>query len=295
MQFALNRRAFLQAAGAGISLAGMARLLPAAPIASSAPNADRLGWRLGSTAYTFNQLPFFEGVEKIASLGLRYVEGFSWQPLSKENKAPTNETMPAALRKEVKKRLQDRGVKLVSCYLSELTGKGDAARKKFEWGKEMGLEFFVAEPAPADLDAIEKLCEEFGISLAIHNHPKPRSTYWNPDKVVEVAKGRSKRIGACADTGHWVRSGLCPVESLKKLEGRLVGMHLKDVVAPGKVDAMEVPWGEGKGSIEAVLRELHRQKAAPLVAIEYERHGDTIPEIRRSIAFLDGVAKKLGG
>jgi sugar phosphate isomerase/epimerase len=41
--------------------------------------------------------------------------------------------------------------------------------------------------------------------------------------------GRGKRIGACCDTGHWVRSGLHPVECLKKLEGRILGFHLKDV------------------------------------------------------------------
>lgn len=298
MSTALNRRAFLQTAtAAGIAVAGASRLTPAwaAGIKSSTPNADRLGWRIGSTCYTFNRFPFVEAIEKIASLGLRSVEGFSWQPISKDDKTQTNEGMTAAQCKEVTKRLGDLGLKLVSCYLNGLPGKGGAARKKFEWGKTMGLEYFVAEPALADLDRIEKLCDEYGISLAIHNHPKPHSIYWNPDTVVQAVKGRSKRIGACADTGHWVRSSLCPIESLKKLEGRVIGMHLKDVAVAGKVDAQEVPWGEGKGGIEAILLELQRQKARPLIAIEYERTGETIPEIRRSIAFYDKVAGKVKG
>ena len=37
---------------------------------------------------------------------------------------------------------------------------------------------------------------------------------------MKVCEGRSDRIGACADIGHWYRSGLVPVECLKKLQGR---------------------------------------------------------------------------
>ena len=54
----------------------------------------------------------------------------------------------------------------------------------------MGLEYFVSEPAPAAMDLMEKLCDEYGISIAIHNHPKPSSVYWDPEKIVEVTRGR---------------------------------------------------------------------------------------------------------
>ena len=64
--------------------------------------------------------------------------------------------------------------------------------------------------------------------LAIHNHPQP-SHYWDVDTVLATCKGRSKWIGACADTGHWCRSGLNPVACCKLLEGRLINFHLKDV------------------------------------------------------------------
>ena len=87
-------------------------------------------------------------------------------------------------------------------------------------------------PSEADFDAIDKLCAEFDINLAIHNHPQP-SHYWNPDTVLKVCKDRSKRIGACADTGHWLRSGLNPLECLKKLEGRIISLHFKDLEREG--------------------------------------------------------------
>jgi len=92
-------------------------------------------------------------VEKTAGLNLRYVEGFSWQPVSKNpSEGQMNEKMPLPLRKEVKQRLDDQGVKLLSCYMADLPTNEAATRKKFEFGKDMGMEYFVSEPASAALD-----------------------------------------------------------------------------------------------------------------------------------------------
>jgi len=45
---------------------------------------------------------------------------------------------------------------------------------------------------------------------------------------LSVVKDRDPRIGACADTGHWVRSGLKPLECLKILQGHIMSVHLHD-------------------------------------------------------------------
>ena len=100
---------------------------------------------------------------------------------------------------------------------------------------------------------LDKLCEEYDLKLAIHDHPKP-TRYWNPDFVLRVCRDRSHRIGACADTGHWMRSGLNPVECLKKLEGRLISFHFKDLNKAGG-DAHDVPWGTGACNVPAMLAE----------------------------------------
>ena len=50
-----------------------------------------------------------------------------------------------------------------------------------------------------------------------------------PDSVLAAIKGHPN-IGSCADVGHWSRNGLNPVECLKKLEGHVFGVHLKDIV-----------------------------------------------------------------
>ena len=153
----------------------------------------------------------------------------------------------------------------------------------------MGLETLVAEPAKDAFDTLDKLCEEYGINVAIHDHPKP-SHYWNPDTVLKVCQGRNKRIGACCDTGHWLRSGLSPVECLKKLEGRIISFHFKDLDrSDGGLH--DVPWGTGKCDVKGMLAEVYRQKIKSIFMIEYEYNWDnSLPDMVQCVAFFDKIA-----
>ena len=81
---------------------------------------------------------------------------------------------------------------LVSCGVVPLSKDIDESRKTFEFAKEVGLETISSEPPKDAFDTIQRLCDEYKINLAIHDHPKP-SLYWNPDAVVDVCKGRKNR------------------------------------------------------------------------------------------------------
>jgi sugar phosphate isomerase/epimerase len=151
----------------------------------------------------------------------------------------------------------------------------------------------VAEPAFDAYDAIEKLCQQFEINLAVHNHPKP-SNYWNPDVLLKQLQGRGPRLGACCDTGHWVRSGLDPVAMLRKLQGRVISFHLKDVGVVGRADADCVPFGAGKGNIEGILREAKRQGFQGVFGIEYEPYSpQSFANIAQCVAYFDKIVAQL--
>ena len=289
-----ERRGFLKAAGlaaAGISLTRWNWAQAAEP--KGAPHAEKLGWRLGCQAYSFNRYTFYEALDKNASLGLHCIEAYPGQKLSQEKPdVQINEAMPAAARKEVKQRLADLGIKLVNYGVCGLSKDEAQSRKTFEFAKDMGIETIVSEPPRDAFDTVEKLCEEFQISVALHNHPKP-SPYWNPDTVLEACKGRSKRIGECADTGHWMRSDLNPIEQLKKLEGRIISFHFKDLNKFGE-GAHDVPWGTGQGDVKAMLAEIKRQGIKAVFSIEYEHNWtSSVPEIAQSVAYFDQVAAEL--
>jgi sugar phosphate isomerase/epimerase len=298
----MNRRGFFETSvaaglglgvGCGIPFAGGRSLIAAeASKPRGTPNAEKLGWQLTCTAYSLNQYSFNETVDALAGLGLGYVEGFSWQPVDKANpQVQCNHDMPPAVRSEVKKRLADQGVKLVGCYYT--LPKGDDCRKVFEWAKELGLDYLVAEPTFDAFDPLDKLCEAYQITLAIHNHAKP-NPYWNPEVLVEHLKGHSRWLRACCDTGHWVRSGLDPVAMLQKVGDLAFSFHLKDLPEIGQVDAGCVPFGTGKGNIEGILAQARRQGFRGVMGIEYEPYtAESLQNVARCVANFEKMAAKL--
>jgi sugar phosphate isomerase/epimerase len=297
----IDRRHFLKTTGAiglGLGLMGKeASNLWSAEIASEvgkgAPNAEKLGWRLGCQAYSFKNFTLFEAIDKTASLGLKYIEAFPNQVLSKDqSKIKVNESLPADARQDLMKKLGDCGVKLVNYGVCVLSDKENDSRKVFDFAKDMGIETLVSEPAEESMEMLDKLCAEYAINIALHNHPKP-SHYWDPDIVLKACQGRSHRIGSCSDTGHWSRSGLNPLESLKKLEGRIVSLHFKDLNQKGP-QAHDVPWGTGVCDVKAMLAELKRQRVKAVFSIEYEYNWDnSLPEITQCVAYFDKIAAEL--
>jgi sugar phosphate isomerase/epimerase len=281
----MDRRTFLKSTGVLTASAGLSGLAWAEEKTKGTPNADKLGFRLGCQAWTFNRFTLFEAIDKTAELGLKFIEAFPHgQKLSKENSAKFEPKMSAADRKEVKKHLEEKGVKLVNM------GVGPYDREAFEFAKDMGIETLVCEPKFDAFDAIDKLCEEFKINVALHDHPKP-SPYWDPEIVLKYVKDHSKRIGACCDTGHWMRSDLNPVECLKKLEGRIISFHLKDLNEFGK-KAHDVPWGTGRGDVKGMLTEVKRQNIKPVFSMEYE-HEFTMRDLSECVAYFEKVCEEL--
>ena len=258
-----------------------------------APNAEKLGWHLGCQAYSFNRFTFFEAVDKVHSLGLNYIEMYGGQTLNADKPdVKTGPGMSAEDRALVKAKLAECNIKLVAYGVTSLPNDEAQSREVFDFAKDMGIQVITSEPTRDAFDLIDKLCQEYDISVALHNHPRP-SPYWNPDTVLQVCEGRSKYIGACADTGHWMRSGIDPLEALKKLEGRIVSFHLKDLNAMDK-KAHDVPWGTGEANVKALLEEIHRQGIEAVFSIEYEHNWEnSVPEIAQCVAYFDEVAAEL--
>jgi sugar phosphate isomerase/epimerase len=286
------KAAGLAAAGAGLAgFGGRAMADQPAARGKGAPHAEKLGWRLGCQAWTFNDMSFYEAIDKTSSLGLHFIEGFPNHKLARGGDAKLNEKMSQDDRKQVKKRLADSGLKLVNFGVVGYKTV-EPWKLVFDFAKDMGIETVVAEPAFDAFDAIEKLVENYQINVALHDHPKP-SPYWNPDTVLKVCEGRSKRIGACCDTGHWMRSDIKPVDALRKLEGRIISFHLKDLNEFDR-HAHDVPWGTGRGDIKGILTEVRRQGVKPVFSVEYEYHyGHSMPEIAECVAYFDKVCEEL--
>lgn len=255
-------------------------------------------WNLGMQTYTFREYTMLESIDKVAELGLLKIEAYSGQKVGAEfGDMKFDYKSSEEARMAVKEKLDEAGVELVAYYFGHLGGDEAVAREVFEFAGDMDIEIIVCEPPLDKVALVDELANEYRIDVAIHQHARnPQNeqyVYWCPDEVMKVLEGRSRRMGACADTGHWTRSGVNPVEGLRKYKGRLMGMHLKDM-NKAELDGHDVVWGSGVSDMAAVLAEMQCQGFEGLASIEYEENPqDNMAEVAKCIAFHNTVVQEL--
>ena len=281
---------------------------------------EALGWKLGTQVYSFRMFTFEEALNKADSIGIKYIEGFPGQKVGAGIEGTMDYHMPASKRDSVLQLLKKKGIAMLS-YGVVTPNKEEDWKQLFEFVKGMGLKQFASEPDPQFMPLVSKLADEYEVNIAIHNHPRP-SRYWSPDTLIKYTAGLSRRLGSCADIGHWVRSGLDPVQMMKKLEGRIFELHMKDLhekpsaeytafqtnrPAPGQggqpqganrpqppPGPHDVPWGTGISNIKGVLEELKRQGFKGPIFAEYEYNWmNNAPEIAQSMEYVKEVAKTI--
>ena len=288
-------------------VAALAVILPTIAAENQSP-AAQLGWKLAIHSYTFQKFSIFEAIDKSAAIGVKHMSVSGSVNLADADGKIAKGSTVAISDKDaaaIKARLKEKGIDPTFVNMGVVKPGIDEAesRKIFEGAKRLGITVLVAEPevhgkmeelGPV-MDVVEKLAKEYNIKVAIHNHPGPKNFYWKPETVAAAVKGRSPLLGACADVGHWVRSGLDPVESLKKLEGRVITLHFKDLNEPG-LSAHDVPWGTGISNAKGMLAELKRQKFKGAICVEYEYNWDnSSDEIAKSVAWFNATCAELTG
>lgn len=250
---------------------------------------ETLGWKIAIQASTYRRFTFIETLDKVRACGLRYVEAFPQQKIGGGMDGTTDFKMDAQTRQRIKDVLKSKDVQWISYGVVSPTNAEDWHRL-FDFAQDMGIQTIVSEPKPEFLPLLNQLAMEYGIKVAVHNHASP-TPYWNPETVLTAITDLDPAVGACADIGHWMRSGLRPIDCLRLLEGRLVSMHMKDLNAIGDLKAHDVWWGKGKANLKKVIKEMRKQTFQGVIAVEYEYRRDdpefdSVPAIRESVAYL---------
>ncbi len=262
------------------------------------PDSAKVGYfYAGCQAYTFRLFDVLTALDKIAAAGGKTVEFFPGQALSSTDKTKFDHNTTAEQRAPVKAKLKELGLTPVGYGVVGGLGKDEAeTRKVFEFCKDMGIGVVVTEPATTEplsaaYDVIEKMVKEYDIKMAIHNHPKRpldrNYRYWDPEFVLSMVKDRDPRMGACADVGHWVRSGIKPTDAIKLLKGRIFDSHIKDLNEFGNPKAHDLVWGTGKTDIPAVLNAYAEIGYWGPLHAEYEYNWEnSLPEVKQSLEFV---------
>jgi len=243
-----------------------------------------LKWKMGIALYSFNHHSFNKALSMAESTEAKYVEGFSFQNMGAEFNNKTMGELDEAGIQLVRQMLRKRNLTLSSMYVANANNE-EQWKKSFENGRKLGLKYIVCEPDKNQLGIIDSLADIYNIKVAIHQHVKGSSIYWHPDSVLSAIKNY-KNIGACADLGHWVRSGLDPVRCLEILSGHIIGIHLKDIDKAGK----DVALGEGVINFPNVVKELKKQKFSGTIQVECEHNmKDNLEDVKKAIRYFNAA------
>lgn len=269
---------------------------PSAFLSPAVRAREKLGWRIGIEAYTFHKYTFFEAIEKTAELGLPAIGGLSFmQPVSKDIAKNFDQNLSDDELLRIRMKLESAGVQMPVYYAQTIPSDEAACRQLFEFGNKMGIETFICEPTPEQLDLLERLADEYAINVGIHNHgPNISPHSWQPEQVLALCEGRGRRIGAAPDIGYWLRHGIDPIEAVRLLKDRILTVQMHDLHEPGG-NGHDVPWGTGSGRSRELLQELHRHGIKPtMIGLEYSYDWfESMPKLARCIEFFDATTSEL--
>ena len=250
-------------------------------------------WKLGVALWTFHTFNFEEALEKIDSSGLTYIEPNTFHKTGPSlNDSLVLQLSPAGLIR-LKEMIAEKGLKAESIYIA-----GDSTvqswKKQFDIAEALGVTFVTAEPPVNMWDEIDSLAGLYGMKVAIHEHWKGVSAYWHPDSVLSAIKGHPN-FGACADMGHWPKSGIDPVDAVKKLSGHIIGIHLKDIAAFDDPALQDVPVGTGVVDFPAIFKELQQQRFKGPIYIERDAEDlpSNLPSIIQTVNYYNNEVQKL--
>ncbi len=279
----ISRRVFLATTGlaAGTMVAGEKNA-----VAAKSPYAE---FKMGVQSYSLRGFDTATALKHTRRLGLSYWEAYPRHvPLG---------TLPAHIRKQ-KAILETAGVKLIAYGVIGFNANEAKARQAFDFAKKMGIVSLSVNPQKnkATFDLLDKLVEEYGVAIAIHNHG-PGALYDKISDVERMVKDRHPLIGACVDTGHFLRSDENPVEAIQRLGRRVFGVHLKDVLTvtkDGKKRKLFKILGEGDLDVVGCLKLLRKLKYDKCLALEYEENPkNPLSDIEVCLKTVRGAIKQL--
>ena len=281
---AQNRRDFIKKAG----LIGTMPLI-SSPVFTSSGNEKsgltnkEVKFKIGVASWGLRKLSFEQVIKAMQDMQLEYIS-------LKSMHLPFD--LPA---KELKKRIKtmrNAGLRPYAPGVVYMNTR-EEADMAFEYTKNADLDMIVGVPAYDIMDYVELMIKTYNISVAIHCHGPDNLPFPSPEDAFERLEGRDDRFGICADVSHVVRSGMDPVQQLKKVRSRLLDMHIWDVSEATK-DGKAVRPGKGVLDFKAILSTLVEIEYNGAVSIEYGSEAENpIPAYIETKGYINGILAAL--
>lgn len=287
MTVTYTRRQFLQAGtSASLGLAAVPALL-----ADDKTDPAFGGFAVGVQSYTFRNFSTEQALKRIQYLGLRFVEFF------RQHARPDSSVEQI---QALRRLCADYGITPIAFGVEMFTKDHDKNKRLFEFGQALGIKHLSADPDPDSFDSLDKLVEEYKISIAIHPHgPVGRGELhrWHSAEVIlQAVRNHHPLIGSCLDTGHLIRADqlgkkLDPAQQIRLMGARNFGIHLKDHDNARKTD---VPYGKGVLDVPGVLKALKDVQFKGYISIEYEaKPEDPTSDVKQCVDFVRQAIQQL--
>jgi len=238
---------------------------------------------IGVQSYTYRDFSAVDAVKQAASVGLRAIE--MWP------KHINYQSGPQEI-EQFEQALQDHRIWMCGYGVCGLEALADDMDPTFEFAAQMGADYISINCGRDNHDiAVQaiQIALKYDLKLGIHNHG-PGANFETAEQVLQFCQGKDELLGACIDTGHFMRSDQMPDHVIPVLGSRINSMHLKDFISAEE----EVMPGTGRLDFAQVLDLLKTHAGYEgAYVIEYEADpADPSPAIRQT---LDVLTKALEG
>ncbi|HEU4431571.1 MAG TPA: sugar phosphate isomerase/epimerase [Myxococcota bacterium] len=296
----ITRRRFLRnTLASGAALAAGGSLGCGAPEAH-APHVPPLrlgygGFAMGIQSWSLRHYTLDAALEIVEALGLSRIELIPATGLGSIRVAehlpvtddgPTIDAALAACRA--------RGIQIAAHGVNAVPD-AETARALFAFAKRARIPVLSIAPDESALDELDALCRTNpGVRLAIHNHG-PHLPWETVDEILAAIESRHPALGACVDTGHFIRSGIDPVGAIRRFGARAHGVHLKDFVEAGAL-ADGCILGDGRLDLDAVFRALREVEFSGALSLEYEENPENVvPDLVACLEAASEAAERVAG
>jgi sugar phosphate isomerase/epimerase len=274
---------------------GGAAALVARPVLAS-PWIDSVvrGVQIGAQSYSFRDRPLDACIQAFVTVGLgecelsqAHVEP-SAGSVNREGLREWRLTTPLSYFEDVRKKFDAAGVRIYAYNYSFRHDMTEAEmRRGFEMTRALGVPYITASSNVSLAPAVNKLAQEFRITVGFHGHDNTASSdeFSTPETFERALRGASQYLAINLDIGHFTAAGGDPVSFIREHHDRIVTLHIKD---RKKNHGDNLPFGEGDTPIVAVLQLLRDQRWRIPANIEYEygKPGmDTIVEVKKCYAY----------
>jgi sugar phosphate isomerase/epimerase len=251
---------------------------------------------VGCQTYSLRTRPLLDMLVAVRKAGFRAIELWVGHADHREG---------ASVAAQVRRAADDVGIRIQAYSVGGFVRVGlpvveERLVSAFAFARALEVDLVTGVVDRRAVPVVDALCRQTGIRFAIENH-------WYADFACaedyrDALAAASPLIGVALDTGHLVVAGERPAAALRRLDGRVFDVHLKDVVVPGRLQRWMLrrprmeprTVGAGDAGLGAFLGALAERGYTGAIAIEDERPELPLSELQASLRAANGLLRRIG-